>query len=1006
MFKYFGGKLKRRLLIVEDEITNQELLKSLAEFLDYEIVDIVDNAEDTFQVLDKKEVDLVSMDIYLNGNRDGIDISKEIMEKYDVPLVFITASEDEETIQKALNVSPYGYLIKPFKKMQAGIVFENAILKHKSEKRYKYLINNIKNAVFIYQDSKVIFLNKTFKRKLGYSIEEINDGDVKDIIHPGDYKFVMKNQKSRFNNEIETTNDYNIRVKPKGEKNYRIFNIKTSEINYNNEPSIIGIMEDVTTRIQSEIELRKSQEHLKIVTEKSNVGLGLYEKGKIKYISNFFKNIFGKYAIEKIVQKPEKIYELVDEKDHELLNKLHVNNYKNESDLDDKVILRAKDKNGRMRWIEVSVKRDFKSDNSLKRVVVICRDITEEKEKEIAYENLLASSLQGVLIIQDKDIIFVNEAVKNITQYDFYKFSSMKLKDILVEIDANVTKELTHKYKKWLNSKDNSIQMQLEFSKQEGNYGCVQLLFTKVDYKGKEAQLVTFIDITQMKKNEIKLRENEKKYRGVFENSGTALVIFRDDRVIKMCNSEFEYLSGYSKNEIENMMKWDRFIHEDDYEKMLHLHKERSKNKQLPSQYEFKFIDRYGNIKNILLRLKLIPSTNERIASLLDITELKKIQEERARYQKLESIGTLAGGIAHDMNNQLMAILGNISILKMILNENNLDLAPVVDSEQAIKKAKKLANQLLTFAKGGSPIIKTESIGNIIKDSADFVLSGSDIMCHYKIQDDLWKAKVDKEQISQVIQNIVINAHQSIEDRGTIEIKAENLIIENDTVPTLKGGNYIKISITDNGHGIPDEHLKKIFDPFFTTKNFGSGLGLSISYSIINRHKGFIKVDSKLEEGTTFYIYLPAEILEKDKDHSKAVKKNKTNINKKESKALILDDDKMVLNVATKLLEHLDFVVESSLQSDDAISKFEMAAKKGNSFDLVIIDLTIPGDIDAVSLLNKLKNINSDFSAIISSGYVNDPLMIDYKEHGFDGAIAKPYDFDKISKLIKNIMEE
>ncbi|MGE5445333.1 MAG: two-component system sensor histidine kinase NtrB, partial [Ignavibacteriales bacterium] len=240
-----------------------------------------------------------------------------------------------------------------------------------------------------------------------------------------------------------------------------------------------------------------------------------------------------------------------------------------------------------------------------------------------------------------------------------------------------------------------------------------------------------------------------------------------------------------------------------------------------------------------------------------DITERKKLEEDRLRLSKLESIGILAGGIAHDFNNMLAGIMTTMSLAKTDPNIRIDTHESLTEAEQVCLQAKRLTQHLLTFSRGGTPVKELVSIIELIRDTATFALTGSSVRCDISIDDDLWNVRVDEGQTSQVIGNIVINAAQATPQGGVINIRAKNINYERANLP-LRNGMYVKITIKDEGIGIPKEHLTKIFDPYFTTKQKGSGLGLATAYSIIKSHDGFIDVESELGKGSRFHIYIPA----------------------------------------------------------------------------------------------------------------------------------------------------
>ena len=398
---------------------------------------------------------------------------------------------------------------------------------------------------------------------------------------------------------------------------------------------------------------------------------------------------------------------------------------------------------------------------------------------------------------------------------------------------------------------------------------------------------------------------------------------------------------------------------------------------------------------------------NEKVGVVLvfrDVTERMRSEEERWKNEKLESLGIAAGGIAHDFNNLLTAILGNVSIA--LMNGKNGD--PITDRLVAAKKAslraQELAQQLLTFAKGGSPIKKTASIAQLVRDTVGFSLRGSNVRCDFHISDDLSAADVDPGQISQVIQNLAINADQAMPAGGTLHVDCENVEFSaGNTALRLKPGRYLRITVRDEGIGIPEDNLKKIFDPYFTTKPKGSGLGLATTYSIIKNHGGVVDVSSKSGEGTTFCIFLPASdkpVVVVEAQELEAPKHIRG------GRILVLDDEDAICALVTCALEPLGYAVTEAYDSLMAIKLYEDAIKVGKRFDLVISDLTIPGGMGGLEALKKLREIDPNVRAIVSSGYAMDPIMSDFRKHGFCGMIAKPYEIDALGRAVSDALAE
>ncbi len=384
-----------------------------------------------------------------------------------------------------------------------------------------------------------------------------------------------------------------------------------------------------------------------------------------------------------------------------------------------------------------------------------------------------------------------------------------------------------------------------------------------------------------------------------------------------------------------------------------------------------------------------------------DITDKKRAEEELLRTNKLESLGTLAGGIAHDFNNIIMCILGNISLTMIKLEPEDERYKTLKEAEKAVKHARDLAHQLLTFAKGGTPVKKTSTITDLITESSSFVLRGSKVQPEFFFEDDLPPVEIDESQISQVINNLIINADEAMPDGGKIYIRVEKEeIIDKHAMP-LNDGTYIKISITDQGIGIHGRHLQKIFDPYFTTKQKGNGLGLAICYSIIKKHDGHITVESKPGIGTTFYIYLPA---------TKKKKQDQENINAKimngTEKILVMDDESIIRDVLKKMLSHLGYSWDLASNGEEAIELYKDALNKNEKYDVVIMDLTVPGKMGGEKAVKELLKIDSNVKAVVSSGYSNDPIMANFRDYGFIDCIAKPYKIEDLSNVLRRVIDK
>jgi len=386
-----------------------------------------------------------------------------------------------------------------------------------------------------------------------------------------------------------------------------------------------------------------------------------------------------------------------------------------------------------------------------------------------------------------------------------------------------------------------------------------------------------------------------------------------------------------------------------------------------------------------------------------DITERLKVEEELLKGKKLESVGILAGGIAHDFNNILTAIMGNISLAKNYIDPASRAYKRLEEADRATVRAKDLTHKLLTFSKGGAPVKKTASIEELIRESAGFILSGTSVKTMFSFAEDLWPLNIDTGQISQVIQNLCLNASQAMPEGGLIWVRAENLNITDDTTLPLAPGKYIKISFKDTGVGISQKNLARIFDPYFTTKQKGSGLGLATVYSIITNHDGFIIAESELDVGTTFTFYLPAS----DEAHESVASQQDIAPGEfpEGGRILIMDDEEIVREVAGEMLNHIGLDVEFAVNGEEAIEKYAEALHNGKPFDAVIMDLTVPGGMGGTDAIKKLLEIDPAVKAIVSSGYSNNPVMADYKSYGFTGMVSKPFHLDEMISTLESTLK-
>jgi len=515
-------------------------------------------------------------------------------------------------------------------------------------------------------------------------------------------------------------------------------------------------------------------------------------------------------------------------------------------------------------------------------------------------------------------------------------------------------------------------------------------------------------EIAERRQTEEALRQSEEKFRTFFEMSPTGIIIYPVgpaplNKILTFAtfNPAFHNFFGYTREELTSISIADLSFQED-ISKNIDLNLELLEGKSDSYKMEKRYVKKtgeiiWGYINSTALRNSRGEPTHI-MTILVDITERKKIEEEHLKIQKLESVGILAGGIAHDFNNIMTSIVGNIALAKMSSGIQKNIFEILTDAEEACRRAKDLTNQLLTFSKGGAPIKKITTITKQLKDSARLGLRGSNVSYEFFIPQDLWPVEVDEGQINQVIFNLIINARQAMPEGGTIRIFAENVIINEQSGLPLTKREYIKVTVEDQGIGIPKEHLQKIFDPYFTTKQKGNGLGLSSTYSIIKNHDGYIAVDSETGKGSSFHFYLPAIRLQIPMDAEK-----KPLLIEGEGKILLMDDDENILTSVSKTLVKIGYKVELAREGIQAIDMYKQAMLS-EPFDAVIMDLTIREGMGGKEAVEKLLEIDPQARVIVSSGYSTDPVMANYRKHGFCSVITKPYQIEALSELLHDII--
>ncbi|MGF7184287.1 PAS domain S-box-containing protein [Desulfitispora alkaliphila] len=501
-------------------------------------------------------------------------------------------------------------------------------------------------------------------------------------------------------------------------------------------------------------------------------------------------------------------------------------------------------------------------------------------------------------------------------------------------------------------------------------------------------------DITKKKEVIEALKVSEKRYRRVVEMSPNATIIFKRKEIL-YANRAAKQLFGIE--EAEELV----------FDKVLsHFHPDKSLDffnrlEDLKGERDVLTLDEEivvrGDGSQVFVEATIMLFSNRGDKSwqciITDLTERKRLEEEYFQASKLESLGVLAGGIAHDFNNLLTVIKGNASLAKIKLNNHKASIN-IAEIEKAAIQSQELTQHLLTFSKGGAPIKEVYNIGELLKEAITLMLCGSNVKVVSNINEKLY-SEVDKGQFNQVVNNIIINAIHAMAEGGVIRIEATKTNLP-EYIHEDPRWEYNRISVIDEGCGISEDKLQKVFDPYYTTKENGNGLGLAVTYSIIRKHNGYINVSSQLGQGTIVDIYLPAV-----KQNKNAVlTQQDLSLHKGKGKVLVMDDEEAIRDMATDMLQQLGYKAVTVSKGEEAISEYLRAMEMNMPYDLVLLDLTVPGGMGGKDTIEKLKVINPSVKAIVASGYTNDLVMFNYEDYGFKYFIKKPYDIRRLGQVL------
>jgi PAS domain S-box-containing protein len=871
----------------------------------------------------------------------------------------------------------------------------------KSEEKFRILLDESSDPIFsFYPDGTYHFVNQAFAEGVGKSVDEIVGHRIWDIFpgEEGDKRF------SAVEHVFATgkTKTIEVRVpRPDGDT-YYITTAKAAKDRHGKVIFVTCSSKDITDRKQAEETLRESEERHRLFFENSPIGIIHYSsKGIITAVNKAMVTTFGS-SREALIGLdinglPNKIFS------REIYKSLNgTSGY-----FEGEYTSYTGKKTSYIKAIWIPIKKD----GEILAGVGIVEDITERKTTEEALRlsegklSAMLDSLTDPVSMMDRDlnILWANDTAIRLFGEDLI---GKKCYQVYHGKDKTCDPYPCITLKAFENDRTYTHETQVIGKDGQSLYfHCTANVALRDENGNPTAVIEISRDITDRKRAEEALNSEKEHLAVTLRSIGDAVISTDSSGRVTLMNPIAENLTGWPESEAKGRPMSEVFtiVNELDGRSCpnpVQLVLETGKNRG--ESTHTMLISRDGKKYHIADSAAPIMDAGKMIAGVVlvfrDITAARRTEAELLKMEKLRSLGVLAGGIAHDFNNYLTGIIGNLSLAQLDLDPGNRMYPRLIEMEKAAMRAKDLTQQLLTFSKGGEPIKRLTQIDTVVREATLFALRGSNVRCRFDFQENLWPAHVDADQIGQVIHNLAINADQAMPEGGTVSIGGKNIDVEPDSGKELSTGRYIRITVQDRGAGIEREHIDRVFDPYFTTKPKGSGLGLTIVYSITGKHDGHVTVYSDIGVGSTFSVYLPAS----PGSAVKTVTSEETMISGA-GRILVMDDNKIIRTLVSEMLREIGYGTALAKDGDEAIKIYRDAMASDQPFDAVILDLTIPGGMGGQETMVRLARIDKHVKAIVSSGYSNDPIMSNYRDFGFLSAVRKPYVITELSNALKKL---